>query len=162
MIRNEEGGYAGGIGHSGSESSKDATKRISGVQANRIYDMVSGMAHRGVTAREVERALKVGHGSASGGLTRLHRAGYIVRLTQRRDNQQVYVAEAFSAGREQSPYRPNIAYREGYKKPMALESQLTPEPHEQVEEFLKSKGATGYEAECFLHWFPEVVELLRG
>lgn len=162
MITNDEGGYPNSIGHSGSETSEEASKRVTGKRSQQVHTLVANSKHRGLTVNEVQQALRIGHGSASGALTRLHRAGYIVRLTQKRNGQQVYMAEAFSAGREQSPYRPNVAYRDGYKKPMALESQLTPEQHEQVEAFLRSKGATGYEAECFLHWFPEVVELLRG
>lgn len=162
MITNDEGGYPNGIGHSGSETSEEASKRVTGKRSQQVFDQVAQMQHRGVTVREIEWMLKIGHGSASGALTRLHRAGYIARLQRKRDKQQIYMAIAFTAGQALSPYKPNVAYRDGYKKPMALESQLTPEQHEQVEAFLRSKGATGYEAECFLHWFPEVVELLRG
>lgn len=162
MITNDEGGYPNGIGHSGSETSEEASKRVTGERSQQVYNLVSNSKHRGLTVSEVQQALRIGHGSASGALTRLHRAGHIVRLAHKRNGQQVYMVEAFSAGREQSPYRPNVAYRDGYKKPMVLESQLTPEQHEQVEAFLRTKGATGYEAECFLHWFPDVVELLRG
>lgn len=167
MITNDEGGYPNGIGHSGSETSEEASKRVTGRRSQQVHTLVANSKHRGLTVNEVQQALRIGHGSASGALTRLHRAGYIVRLTQKRNGQQVYMAEAFSAGREQSPYRPNVAYREGYKQPMALESQLSPEQHEQVYQFLTSggvngKNATAYEAECFLKWFPEVVDLLRG
>jgi len=109
----------------------------------------------------VQGALDIGHGSASGALTRLHRSGYLVRLTRTRNGQQIYVAEAFSGGRELSPYRPNVAYREGYQRPMALEIDLTPELNEKIEAFLRTQNATGYEAECFLHWLPMVLDLIR-
>lgn len=161
MITNDEGGYPNSIGHSGSATSEAAATRITGARSQQVYDVVARSRHRGMTVGEVQRALDVGHGSASGALTRLHRAEYLVRLKQTRNKQQIYVVEAFSGGREQAPYLPNVAYREGYKRPMALEIDLTPELHEKIEAFLKTKNATGYEAECFLHWLPMVLELIR-
>lgn len=161
MITNDEGGYPNGIGHSGSETSEAAQSKVKGKRAEQVYAAVAYRQHFGFTCKELEKALNIGHGAASGALTRLHRAGHLVRLKQTRDGQELYVVEAFSGGREKSPYMPNVAYREGYKRPMALEIDLTPELHEKIEAFLKTQNATGYEAECFLHWLPMVLELIR-
>lgn len=121
------GGYgsANEVGHSGSSTSEESAKRINGKQTIRVHEVVAGKQGFGMTCRELEVRLGVGHGSASGALTRLHRDGWLTRLTERRDRQQVYVDPAWVDGREESPYLPNVAYREGYKTPMPLEATVT-------------------------------------
>lgn len=162
-ISNNDGAYPNGVGHSGSATSERAAKRIGGKRAQQVHDYVLSWMHRGVTCAETERDLKLGHGSASGALTRLHRSGHIVRLQREREGQQIYKRPDFvEEGEILAEYLPNVAYRDGYQRPMAIEFQPTPEQCEKIEALLRSKGATGYEAECFLHWLPDVVELLRG
>lgn len=89
-----------------------------------LLEHLEEIGSTGATCREVQNFFELDHGAASGALTRLHRAGLVVRLTETRDRQQVYVALMHAGDRETSEYRPNSAYRED-RKPMPLER---PEP----------------------------------
>lgn len=61
----------------------------------------------GNTQREVSSTLGLGHGSASGALTRLHRADRLARLAQKRNGQYVYVTPQWVGGRPLSNYTPH-------------------------------------------------------
>lgn len=111
-------------GHSGSETSEAAARRPKGKRMKQLLEHLEEIGPVGATCREVQNFFDLDHGAASGALTRLHRASLTVRLTETRDRQQVYVALMHAGGREESPYRPNSAYRED-RKPMPLER---PEP----------------------------------
>lgn len=108
-----EGGYPNSSGHSGSETSQARAERedstgITGKRQRQVYAYVQGHLHGGATCAETERDLGLGHGAASGALTRLHRAGKLTRLMRERDGQQVYVHPVFVHPMEsESPYRPN-------------------------------------------------------
>lgn len=47
------------------------------------------------------------HGWASGALTALHKGGVLVRTTDRRNNQEIYLFPRFAGDRPLVPYRPN-------------------------------------------------------
>lgn len=131
-------------GHSGSETSRDAALAPGiGPKTAKIHEVVRQFGSNGITCRELEHHEGLGHGAASASLTRLHRAGLIVRLADRRDKQQIYVIPCYSLHREESPYRPNAAYRED-RRPMPLER---PEPTLEsiTEDLLVTKmGYSGY------------------
>lgn len=107
-------------GHSGSETSEAAALRPKGKRMRSVLEHLEEIGPVGSTCREIENFFDIHHGAASGALTRLHRAGLAVRLTETRDKQQVYVALMHAGDRETSPYRPNAAYRED-RAPMPLE-----------------------------------------
>lgn len=111
-------------GHSGSETSEIAARRPKGKRMKQLLEHLEEIGPTGSTCREVQNYFELDHGAASGALTRLHRAGLVVRLKETRDGQQVYVALMHAGDRETSEYRPNSAYRED-RKPMPLER---PEP----------------------------------
>lgn len=111
-------------GHSGSETSEAGARHPGvGPKTLKVLEDVESTGHWGLTCRELEMMTRMGHGAASGALTRLHRAGYVKRLTEKRGKQQVYLHARFfnpKYGHEEAPYRPNAAYRED-RKPMPLE-----------------------------------------
>ena len=113
----------GSSGHSGSDTSKERAERedasgVTGWRQQRILQTLELRGGRGRTVGEVEQGMKMGHGAASGALSRLHRAGHVVRLKERRNGQEVYIHPKFHDGQEESPYRPNVVHR---NPPMALE-----------------------------------------
>lgn len=111
-------------GHSGSKTSEAAALRPKGKRMKSVYEHLEDLGHVGATCEEIENFFEIGHGAASGALTRLHRGEYVERLAETRGGQEVYVLPSEVRGREVSPYRPNAAYRED-RKPMPLER---PEP----------------------------------
>lgn len=162
MITNEDGGYPNGIGHSGSETSEAAQGKVTGKRAIEVHGAVKSQGIHGITCRELQAFMMIGHGAASGALTRLHRGGHVVRLQESRSSQQVYVVPENRDGRDESPYRPNIAYREGYKTPMALESKLTDENLVEAVEFVQEAGATLDEAMAAVEWFSALAKKYLG
>lgn len=142
MITNEDGAYPNGIGHSGSETSEAAQDKVTGKRAIQVHEVVGKTYDYGMTCSEVQTRLAIGHGAASGALTRLHRSGFLSRLAEDRRGQQVYVHPEHVKSREESPYRPNVAYRDGYKKPMALEEILSDEQIADVVKFARDEGAS--------------------
>jgi hypothetical protein len=102
-----------GSGWSGSETSRERAERedalgITGKRQAQVYALLATHQGRGMTVKEVEDHLSIGHGPASSALTHLHRADRVARLQERRLNQQVYVLKGFTDGREESPYRPRL------------------------------------------------------
>lgn len=129
----EDAGLYGAMqshGHSGSETSRLAAESVPGKRSRQVHDIVAETHIYGVTCKELQNRLDIGHGAASGALTRLHRAGYITRLTEARNGQQVYVLSDPDVVLERttSPYRPNAAYRDD-AKPMAL-ADFNPTNHQ--------------------------------
>jgi hypothetical protein len=107
-----------GEGWSGSDTSKERAEReektgVGGWRRKQVHALIEGRAAQGMTCHEVETELGIGHGAASAALTHLHRAGFLRRLSERRNGQEVYVHPDHVNGREQAAYRPNAAYREG-------------------------------------------------
>lgn len=109
-----EGGYPNGSsGYAGGTSSRDRAERedstgITGWRSQAVYNLLADEGPHGQTCHEIERHMNIGHGAASGALTRLHRSGKIVRLEERRVGQEVYVIPEFVKGRPTVDYRPNV------------------------------------------------------
>ena len=97
--------YAGTSGWSGSDTSRTraVTADASGQTRERQHKVLALLAEvedRGLTWAELGDKLGAHHGTASGVLSVLHKAGRIDRLTERRDRCKVYVLPEFTAGRE--------------------------------------------------------------
>lgn len=75
--------------------------------ADEVEYSVGAALGSGATQAEVSAHLRLGHGSVSGALTRLHRADRIVRLAQKRKGQYVYVTPEWVGGRPLSTYTPH-------------------------------------------------------
>ncbi len=110
-----------GSGWSGSDTSRERQERedsagITGKRQAEVYALLATYTRHGVTVKEVEDRLSIGHGPASSALTHLHRAGRITRLKERRVNQEIYILKGYVGGREESPYRPRL----GRKHPREL------------------------------------------
>lgn len=100
-----------GSGHAGNATSRERQEREDAVgltrsrQAKALDLLLQAGAH-GLVVAEVEHLLDVGHGQASSALSHLHRAGRVVRLTDRRNTQELYVHPDYVNGRKESPYNP--------------------------------------------------------
>jgi DNA-binding PadR family transcriptional regulator len=104
--------YAGSSGHSGGASSEARAMRedatgITGARQKQVYEMVSSAASTGLTDREVQDALRIGHGASSAALTRLQKTGFLTRLKEQRNGNEIYVLPAHVGDREVAHYRPN-------------------------------------------------------
>jgi hypothetical protein len=96
-------------GHSGTDTSEARAREAdaSGETARRQRAVLALLARRkghGATWREVSQHVGVHHGSASGTLSNLHRAGRIARLAEVRDRCHVYVLNEDVGGRATEPY----------------------------------------------------------
>lgn len=107
--------YSGGTssGWSGSPTSRDRAQRedstgVTGRRSRQVLALLTDAEDRGMTDAEVQDVLGVGHGVSSGALTRLHKAGRIARLAERRSGNEIYVVPASVGDRPVRPYRPNI------------------------------------------------------
>ena len=94
--------YNGTGGHAGSQTSKERaeTEADDGTLAKRQREVMAflwAQADRGATWYEVAEHLGIHHGSASGALSNLHKAGRIVRTTDRRGRSEVYMISAIAA-----------------------------------------------------------------
>lgn len=121
--------YAGSSGWSGSATSKERADRedasgVTGWRSRQVFDLIAAAGRSGMTDKEVQAALNVGHGASSGTLTRLHRAAHIARLTRRRNGNEVYVLPEHVNGRETQPYRPNSG-KTAAARAKALEEAIT-------------------------------------
>lgn len=70
-----------------------------------LYSVAANLTE-GATQSEVSAHLQIGHGAASGALTRLHRSDEIVRLAEKRDGKYVYVLPEYAGNRPVSSYTP--------------------------------------------------------
>jgi hypothetical protein len=96
-------------GWSGSDASRDRAisdeRTGRGKQVReRAWEVVRLGGLDGATWREVGEALSVHHGSASGALSNLHKAGKVERLKERRGGASIYVLPHAVNGRETSPH----------------------------------------------------------
>lgn len=101
--------YAGSSGWSGSDTSRERALEAdtSGVTAARQRNTVAylhGVGSYGATWSDIAAALNVHHGSASGVLSVLHKAGKIMRLRQTRDRCKIYVLPDYVNGRDTEPH----------------------------------------------------------
>jgi hypothetical protein len=97
--------YAGTSGWSGSDTSyeravKDDTSGVTSKRQQDVILMLSTAGSYGLTWREVSEITEWHHGTSSGALSVLHKAGRIERLTEKRNGCKVYVLDIFVEGRE--------------------------------------------------------------
>lgn len=110
--------YAGTSGYSGSEASRqraedrDSSGKTANVQAT-LARFVTAGGPRGHTIKEIRNCFPDDHhGTLSGALTALHKAGRVLRLTEQRDKCSVYVAPQFLLGREAVPPKRPVQAKE--------------------------------------------------
>lgn len=107
--------YNGSSGHSGSSSSKERAKHLdsSGKTSkyqHLIMDYLRQKQEFGATWKEIAELLKVHHGTASGALSVLHKAGLIERLKETREKSKIYVLPDFVMFREtEAPKKTKLA-----------------------------------------------------
>jgi len=108
--------YNGSSGWSGSDTSEQRATRADadGTTSRRQQEalrLVRTAGQHGVTWQELAERMGLHHGSASGVLSGLHKAGVITRLTEQRNRCQVYVSPQNVQGRTEAPYKPNVSAR---------------------------------------------------
>lgn len=96
-------------GWSGSDASHDrATREERSGRARHRREQVLKIVRLtglfGMTVSEVEEALSIGHGHASGALSNLHKAGRLECLKERRGGQHIYVLPHAVNGRATRPF----------------------------------------------------------
>ena len=112
--------YAGTSGWSGSETSKDRAIQNDkdGTTSKRQQDTLCDLfdaGYYGLTWYELAKIQEVHHGSASGALSVLHKAGLIVRLKERRNKSAIYVLPKYVNGREISERKVRTCRNCGHK-----------------------------------------------
>lgn len=108
--------YGGSSGWSGSETSKERADRADRSGATNLRQaQTEWLVHRagidGLTWKDLSERTGWHHGTASGALSVLHKAGKIARLSERRDKCQIYVTPENVLGRETADYQPNVSAR---------------------------------------------------
>ena len=104
LLNQPELPYSGTSGHSGTDTSKERALHAdrSGKTALRQAQTLNLLAQRkmlGITWKELSEITGLHHGTASGVLSVLHKAGRIARLKESRDGCKVYVDVACIEGR---------------------------------------------------------------
>jgi DNA-binding MarR family transcriptional regulator len=104
LLNQPELPYSGTSGHSGTDTSKARALHAdrSGKTALRQAQTLNLLAQRkllGITWKELSEITGLHHGTASGVLSVLHKAGRIARLKESRDGCKVYVDVACIQGR---------------------------------------------------------------
>jgi DNA-binding MarR family transcriptional regulator len=104
LLNQPELPYSGTSGHSGTDTSKARALNAdrSGKTALRQAQTLNLLAQRkllGITWKELSEITGLHHGTASGVLSVLHKAGRIARLKESRDGCKVYVDVACIQGR---------------------------------------------------------------
>jgi hypothetical protein len=108
--------YEGGSGSSGSDTSherareNDLTGRT-GRNQQAVFDYLAGAGERGATWGDIADRFEWHHGTASGALSTLHRAGRIARLRERRGRSKVYVLPEHVMNRPSEPYGGSMSRR---------------------------------------------------
>jgi len=69
-----------------------------------VLALVRAAERRGLTSVEASHALAMHHGITSGALSRLHEAGAVALLTERRGTHRTYVLPGFIDGRATAPH----------------------------------------------------------
>ena len=112
--------YAGSIGHSGSSTSEARAQRMLANGQARTYQqrtlsLAMSTGTHGITCAELQRAMEVGHGTASGCLSNLHHEGLLARISEERKGQKVYVLPEAVNGRETEAPRRNKDWKGMYE-----------------------------------------------
>lgn len=84
---------------------------VAGTRQTQTLHALRLVRARGLTWAELASHLGIHHGAASGVLSSLHKAGVIVRLSERRSRSMVYVLPEFVEGRHTQRPRPR---RDGF------------------------------------------------
>lgn len=140
--------YAGTSGWRGSSTSReravqDDRRGITQDRHEKLMLVFSGARYEGLTWFEISDATGWHHGVVSGALTRAHKIGALMRLTEERGRakgkrSKVYVLPQFVASRECEPYRPSSATKLARDvREMLLEDDLEG-ALEYVENFLEA------------------------
>jgi len=90
-------------GWSGTDTSRERALRenkTAGAKQRLVLQQVSIIGAHGITVAELCEATGWHHGTASGVLSNLDKAGVIVMLEERRDRQHVYTLSRFKYGRD--------------------------------------------------------------
>lgn len=108
--------YGGTSGWSGSDTSKDRATRadangITSTGQRQTLLLLRQAGTRGMTWNELADALDWHHGTASGALSVLHKAGIIARLHDKRNRCAIYVTPEHIDGRDTRAHRPNVSAR---------------------------------------------------
>jgi hypothetical protein len=104
--------YAGTSGWSGTDTSEDRARRndsdgTTGRTQTAAMTALGNAGHAGLTWRELAGIMNAHHGTASGALSVLHKAGKIARLSERRDRCKIYVHPDHVWGRETEQHGSN-------------------------------------------------------
>jgi hypothetical protein len=107
--------YGGTSGHSGSDTSRERAEHSdrSGATMRNQNDVLTVLKNAGVAGlnwHEVADQLNQHHGTVSGALSTLHKAGLVSRLKERRNKCAIYVLPEYVDGRTTSAYKPNAAH----------------------------------------------------
>lgn len=102
--------YHGTRGDSGSAASREAAQAdydngVTNRLQLQILDAAIDRGRRGVTAAEMREFTQEHHGRVSSAITKLHIAGKLVALTERRGHGGIYVTPDNVGGRETRPYK---------------------------------------------------------
>ena len=100
-------------GWSGTDTSRErARKTDASYKQDLTIRMLAEARDYGVTVVDLRDVPGIGHhGTASGTLSNLHKAGKIARLHESRDRCKVYVLPEFTNGRQTEPYGRNPSVR---------------------------------------------------
>lgn len=110
VVSDAELPYNGTEGYAGSDTSeerahRDVVEGTASIRQRYVLIMAERAKEHGVTVAELrESSGKVHHGSVSGSLSVLHRAGKLARLKERRGGCKVYVRPEYVNGRETEPH----------------------------------------------------------
>lgn len=103
-----DGGTRGssGGGASADAALADLVKGVTNAAQKYVVIMAQQAGERGVTVAELrEKTGSLHHGRVSSATTKMHIAGRLVALTERRGHAGVYVVPEYVNGREERPYR---------------------------------------------------------
>jgi hypothetical protein len=162
--------YAGTSGWSGSDASRERAEERdrSGKTATTqqmILDRMTRLGPDGQTIKDLREAYRTEHhGTLSGALTALHKAGRIARLTEKRDRCSIYVAPEFVNGRETvEPKRPWEVYGDLRARADAAEenyNNLVEDIRALVQEYETDAAAEGYGGELWSTTAARIAALL--
>ena len=103
-----DGGTRGssGGGASADAALADLVKGVTNAAQKYVVIMAQQAGERGVTVAELrDKTGNLHHGRVSSATTKMHIAGKLVRLEQRRGHSHIYVTPEFVADRVERPYR---------------------------------------------------------
>lgn len=108
--------YGGTSGWSGSDTSKERAEQMDSTGTTKsnqstTMQLLDRAKDVGLTWFELSEATGWHHGTASGALSVLHKAGQISRLKVRRKRSSVYVLNHYINDRDTEQHKPNVSAR---------------------------------------------------